>query len=467
MNPLLIVRRASMALTCVLVTACSSDIQTDGRQILASRFGGITSGLAAGKSVELRLSAFNVSESLTVSANGSFTFRHTFTAGSTFSWGGYENNVTVTRQPVGQTCTVGNPAYPGVPTADKGESYAVTCVFNPMRVYATSLGTNQLVGMGLAPATGQLTNLQDTPTATGAGPTSVAASPSGKSLYVVNRFTAPGTVWTYSIHPTSGALQWVGSVAAGSGPTHVAVDASERFVYVVNHSEDTVSGYTIDASSGALTPMAGSPFSTGTSTGPQSIALDPKGRFAYVTNEASGSLTVFTVNATTGALSTAGTVAAGSNPYGIGVHPSGKYVYVTNRSSDTVSAFRINDSTGLLTAIGNYSTGMSPLALTLEPSGRYLYVVNAESGTGSVSIFTINDATGTLSAQGTATASANPLFILADPSGQYVYVLNSGNNSVSSFRIEAGTGALTELAGSPLAITTAQTPVSLAISVKP
>ena len=43
----------------------------------------------------------------------------------------------------------------------------------------------------------------------------------------------------------------------------IAVDPTGKFLYVVNGGSSTVSAYTINASTGALTPVSGSPFDTG------------------------------------------------------------------------------------------------------------------------------------------------------------------------------------------------------------
>jgi 6-phosphogluconolactonase (cycloisomerase 2 family) len=50
----------------------------------------------------------------------------------------------------------------------------------------------------------------------------------------------------------------------------VAIDASNKFLYAPNGNDNTISGFSIDPSTGALTPIAGSPFRTGMS--PASIA---------------------------------------------------------------------------------------------------------------------------------------------------------------------------------------------------
>jgi DNA-binding beta-propeller fold protein YncE len=51
----------------------------------------------------------------------------------------------------------------------------------------------------------------------------------------------------------------------------VVVDPRGKFALVTNAGSNTVSVYGIDAASGALKPISGSPFSTGTS--PSALAI--------------------------------------------------------------------------------------------------------------------------------------------------------------------------------------------------
>ena len=55
----------------------------------------------------------------------------------------------------------------------------------------------------------------------------------------------------------------------GSGPLHA------QFAYVVNKGSNSISGYTTDASTGALTPITGSPFALRKGSFPDSVAVDP------------------------------------------------------------------------------------------------------------------------------------------------------------------------------------------------
>lgn len=106
--------------------------------------------------------------------------------------------------------------------------------------------------------------------------------------------------------------------AAGSAPTHVTVDPSGRFVYTANAGDGTVSAYTINASSGALTPVYGSPFASGNQA--IWVAVDPSAQFAYVTCNC-GNVWAYSINSSTGALTqiSGSPFAAGAEPAGIAI----------------------------------------------------------------------------------------------------------------------------------------------------
>ena len=130
--------------------------------------------------------------------------------------------------------------------------------------------------------------------------------PTGKFAYVVN--DGASTVAGYTINPTTGALKPIdGSpFAAGATATSVAADPSGEFAYVLIFSG--VSGYTINATTGALTLVPGSPFAGGYGYYAQSVAVDPSGKFTYAVymwdNRAfsAGDVHGDTIDATTGAL---------------------------------------------------------------------------------------------------------------------------------------------------------------------
>ena len=73
---------------------------------------------------------------------------------------------------------------------------------------------------------------------------------------------------------------------------------------MANLGSSNVSAYTINNTTGALSPVGGSPFPTGFM--PISVTVDPSGRFVYVTNSGSSSVSAYTINSITGVLSPIG-----------------------------------------------------------------------------------------------------------------------------------------------------------------
>src|ERR1700730_18243204 len=168
------------------------------------------------------------------------------------------------------------------------------------------------------------------------------------------------------------------------------------FAYVANQGSNDVSAYTINATTGALTPVTGSPFAAGVQA--FSVTVSPNGQFAYVANFLSSNISAYTINATTGALTsvTGSPFAAGSSPISVTVSPNGQFAYASNFFSNDVSAYTINATTGALTSVTSspFAAGLFPRSVTVSPNGQFAYVANENSN--SVSAYTINATTGAL-----------------------------------------------------------------------
>jgi len=146
-----------------------------------------------------------------------------------------------------------------------------------------------------------------------------------------------------------------------------------EFAYVANEGNNTVSGYTINPATGALTAIAGSPFAAGVV--PLSVAVDPSGKFAYVVNADSSNVSGYTINPATGALmpipGSPFTVGGNFSLAGVTVDPNGKFVYVTGQG---VFGYTIDSVTGALTAIAGSpfafpATGI-PDSVAVDPSSK-------------------------------------------------------------------------------------------------
>jgi 6-phosphogluconolactonase len=254
------------------------------------------------------------------------------------------------------------------------------------------------------------------------------------------------------------------------------VDPAGRFAYVANlmsnaSDEATISMFTIDSSTGVLTPTM--PATVPTGFLPQGIAIDPAGKFVYTANSDDNTVSMFAINQTTGvltattppAISTLADVSTGSSssPVAVTVHPSGKFAYAVNEDNGTVSMFTINSTTGVLTptAPATVFTGGTPFDITVDPSGKFAYVPNNESGPADgfgISQYTIDSATGVLTQSATpAVAAGNgPTSVAVDPSSKFAYVVNRNDNSVSQYTIDSSSGSL--MPNTPATIATGTQP---------
>jgi 6-phosphogluconolactonase len=348
------------------------------------------------------------------------------------------------------------------PTANNGSVNGLTAQISASDIAAA--GTAVVTVFNPAPGGGTSNPLTFTITPGAVDPQAIAVDPAGNFAYVMNGGCSGGIggyVSMYTINPTTGALASIGPPVStydyGTDPGSVTVDPSGKFVYVTNSGDPwdpdygSVTMYTINAATGALTYIGSI---SGNCPGlclPSSVIVDPSGKFAYVASGGDGgapsNVEMYTINATTGALTSVGTVTAGTDPVAVAVDPSGKFAYVVNDnygSAGSVSMYTINATTGALTSIGTIAAGTDPVAIAVDPSGKFAYVVNENYGsTGSVSMYATNATTGALTSIGTIAAGTDPVAIAVDPSGKFAYVVNSGSNDVSMYAINSTTGSLT------------------------
>jgi 6-phosphogluconolactonase len=229
------------------------------------------------------------------------------------------------------------------------------------------------------------------------------------------------------------------------------------FAFVSNSGAGTVSAFAV-STSGSLSPVSGSPFAAG--AGAEFMAVDKVHNFLFVANQGANNLTAFSVNTSTGMLAAApgSPFATGAAPLGVAVDPMGRFVFVGNQNDNSVSVFSINPANGALTqAPGSPFTGVTnPFSVTVAPTGAFLFVsnFNGNSGTGNtVSTFSINAATGALTAVNAPQATSSPAGITAPigivTDGTFVFVGNHMAESVVPLAINGANGALTAVSALP------------------
>jgi DNA-binding beta-propeller fold protein YncE len=340
--------------------------------------------------------------------------------------------------------------------------------------YVTNDGSNNIFTYTINLTSGALKQVKGSPFGAGTEPLDLAVDPTGRFAYVTNDY--PYDVYGYRINAASGALTQMNEspFGAGIGALGVAVAPNGKFVFTANlgygfsSEPGNVSAYRIDARSGALTQVEGSPFWA--DDGPYEVAVDPMGKFAYVINWESNDICAYRIDARSGGLTqvTGSPFATGIYPDGLAVAPTGKFVFVANNSSGNVSAYRIDAVSGALTQVKGspFETGTYPWDVAVDPTGRFVYVAN--NGSSNVSAYAIDAVSGALKpVKGSPfAAGSSPLDVAVDPTAKFAYVTNnggvrSGYGNISAYIINATSGALTQVKGSPFAAGT--NPYAIAI----
>ena len=289
------------------------------------------------------------------------------------------------------------------------------------------------------------------------GGNNLAFTPNGKFAY-----STLGA--EFSMNSTTGALTQVGTANTGGIPIAVAVNPAGTFVYIVNYGDSTISAYSVDQTSGVLTEIAGSPFTSGVDH-PGWGTVSPDGKFLFapsVTIGSSATIGVFAINGATGSI----TAVAGSpfpNSAGGGavtVSSTSQFPYVAGQK---LGAYSINSTTGAITAIGGspYALPSGGNSIVLDPTGKFLYVplfVGATVVPGMLT-FSVNSTTGALTKIADHGSPDLQVEALAFATGtkavtytpKFAYASNQGANSISEWTLKDSTGALTPAAGSPIA----------------
>jgi 6-phosphogluconolactonase (cycloisomerase 2 family) len=474
--------------------------------------GGTVSGLDAGGLVLQN----NGGPDLAISANGAFTFPAQVASGSAYA-------VTVKTQPsIGalQLCSVTNGS--GTMPNSAVTNVTIACALRTFKfLYTTSTFTDDLRGYSIDATSGALTALPGPPAQPGIDPVVPTANPSGRFLYVTTRGdqSVPPKLAVYSVDNATGALTELldspydlSAPPPAPGPSFVVpptIHPSGTFGYLpLFYSTTLLYGATINATTGQLTQIPGTPIDLG--NGLAGMLYDSTGDLlVMVINPSTGNSTIrtFRVNTPSGVLTPIGTFPVGATSTGAFFAPGESYLLGTHLLAGTLTVFAVNKTAGTLaqvnmTPIPTGPPGSAPLALVfnrrnnvfyvthirlggtstaptvaafaldanggvtpigapvpsngsngfavLHPSGRFLFQFNGS--TGSVQRYALDATTGAPALLPDSTAlpgAPQTAGMFLDPSGKFVYVTNPVTSTVSSYSIDATTGALTLINSAP------------------
>ena len=251
-------------------------------------------------------------------------------------------------------------------------------------------------------------------------------------------------------------LLLAGCSVSPSSNSNSTPPASASFVYATSNVADTISGYSVDPTTGSLAVIPGMPSATQPNL--TVIAHDPLGQFV-VTNENPG-IAVYAINQTTGALqsilSAAVTVPRAAQAFAF--DPKGQFLYAaapypgywdppypgaTPPSPNPIYAFALNRTTGLLTPVAGspfaITAGAGGCCLAINPAGGYLYVLDGTN----IDTYSLNATTGVPARINSVAGPASPGALTVDPAGAFVYVTEPyTNNSIYSYTISPTAGTL-------------------------
>jgi 6-phosphogluconolactonase (cycloisomerase 2 family) len=367
-------------------------------------------------------------------------------------------------------------------------------------VYVTNGGGTSGAGAGSISAysvdsqTGALLPVPGSPFPDPGGPWSIAVDPKGRFAYAVN--VANDTISAYAIDGNTGALTPLpGSpfpqdpTLSGERPVSVAIDPSGVFVFVANYYFRTIRAYRIDQNTGALSQVPGSPFPAGIN--PESVTVDLNGQFVYVANGyhgGNGTVSAYSIDRGSGSLTPVpgspfavpigGFPSPGSVPCSVTVHAtaSGQVLYVADAWQNYIWEYNIDETNGALvpSSTSHFSMPGGPYSIRSDSHRQFIYASNSypSYSTGSVAGYAIDEATGSLTAvPGSPFPGGSvPVGLAVDPKGRFAFTANQGSSSnnyagtVSAYTIDANTGVLIPVPGSPFAAGLEPTSVTTTLS---
>lgn len=244
-----------------------------------------------------------------------------------------------------------------------------------------------------------------------------------------------------------------------STPVNTTPTIKPKFAYTGNQGA-SLSGYSVDPLTGALTPLSGFPLAVGVN--PVYVTHDPQNRFLFVSDSAANMLHVYGIDSSTGALRE-----IDPSPYNtmieserVLVDPSGTHVYVYRTgASDSypgvtgnqIVAFNLSPA-GVLSEVkgspfltGAPGTGFaSATGMAIDTAGKFLYLQDVSN----LYTFSIDAASGSLTLSQTLPSQYGGGIAL-DPGRSYLYA--AGSNSLLAYGIDPASGLLSLAKSTPTA----------------
>jgi len=296
---------------------------------------------------------------------------------------------------------------------------------NFLYAVSESGGAGSVSAYALNRDTGDLKFINQQPSG-GAGPCHVSIDHVGKNLLVANYGGGNASVIPLKsdgrVGEPTGFVQHAGSSVnpkrqKGPHAHSINVSPDNRFAFVADLGIDKIMIYRLDIEKGTIVANSPAFAKVKPGAGPRHFAFHPNGKYAYVINELDCTVTAFTYNSASGALTEIQTVTTlpnkfeGSNTCAeVRVHPSGKFLYGSNRGHDSIVVYQVDLAKERLIFVEHETADIkTPRNFNIDPTGRFCLVAN--QGKDSVVVFRIEKETGALEPTGHKISVARPVCV--------------------------------------------------------
>ena len=268
-----------------------------------------------------------------------------------------------------------------------------------------------------------------------------------------------GRISSFKINPEEGTLKYISTQSTqGNGPCYVSVEPTGKWAMAANYSSGSAVIFAIEKS-GTLRKASDRVVHSGSSVnerrqkGPHAhyIRSGTNG-LVYIADLGIDKVMVYRILHETGEFVPFTTpfipVDPGAGPRHIDYHPTLPVIYIMNELNGTVDVVNFNSDNSFVsiqtisTLPSDFKGSNKSADIHVHPSGNYLYASN-RGDHNSVAAFTIDPGSGKLALIEIETESIVwPRNFSIHPNGDFLLVANKDDNSITSFTINAESGAL-------------------------
>ena len=251
--------------------------------------------------------------------------------------------------------------------------------------YASSASDNSIQIFTTDEKTGNLQTKSIFSVGPGKAPAALALSANAKFLYSLNRGT--NDISILAINPATGDLTNAGTVAVPTGPYAMVFSVRGDYAYVSCDGASTIAAYSVDLSTGALTPLSAGSYVAGGGR-VQSLTISFDGDFLYAANPDANQIIALAILSDGSLSPIPGSPFTAQPGLSSIVSSKGDYAHDSQQlfagGANGIEVYNRTPSSGALTyllALGLTSPGKSPL-LFGNTSDGLLIGVNPQSGGG-------------------------------------------------------------------------------------